>query len=94
VTVPEPVRTCVGCRAASSKRALVRVVRAASGAIAPDPTGKAPGRGAYVHPTPACVDEALRRGALARALRVGLDRGGAARLRADLERVLERPLSP
>jgi len=48
--------------------------------VAIDPTGQAPGRGAYVHADPECVAEAIRRGALARALRTGLDGGRAARL--------------
>jgi uncharacterized protein len=89
--VPEPVRTCVGCRRTSPKGTMVRVVRAQDGGVAADPTGKAPGRGAYVHPVPACIDLALRRGALARALRAGLDREGAVRLRADLERLPGSP---
>ncbi|MGZ4115587.1 MAG: YlxR family protein [Actinomycetota bacterium] len=50
------------------------------GAFAADPTGRAPGRGAYVHPDTGCVDAAVRRGALARALRTGPQTGGAARL--------------
>lgn len=85
--MPEPVRTCVGCRTTSPKHELVRVVRDANGAVAVDPTGTAPGRGAYVHPAPGCIDRALRRGALPRALRAGLDREGAVRLRTDLERL-------
>lgn len=36
-----------------------------------DPTGKAPGRGAYIHERIECWDAALK-GALARALRVEL----------------------
>ncbi len=78
----EPVRTCVGCRRAAERRTLLRIVRDADGRVRPDPTGRAAGRGAYVHRDPACVDAALRRGALQRALRAGLDEGGAARLHA------------
>ena len=35
-----------------------------------DPTGKKNGRGAYVHETPRCWDEALKKERLARALKV------------------------
>jgi predicted RNA-binding protein YlxR (DUF448 family) len=35
-----------------------------------DPTGRAPGRGAYVCPEPACREAALKKGALRRALGV------------------------
>jgi hypothetical protein len=66
------------------------VVRDPSGAVAADPTGKAPGRGAYVHPSSECVRAAVHRGALARALRTRLDGEGAVRLTDDLERIVER----
>jgi predicted RNA-binding protein YlxR (DUF448 family) len=38
-------------------------------AVVPDPDGTAPGRGAHLHPTPACLALAERRRAFARALR-------------------------
>jgi predicted RNA-binding protein YlxR (DUF448 family) len=67
----EPQRTCVGCRETISKRALVRVVRGPEG-IRIDPTGKKPGRGAYIHEQRSCWEKALA-GSLARALRVEID---------------------
>jgi predicted RNA-binding protein YlxR (DUF448 family) len=48
------------------------VVRGPDGRIDLDPSGKAPGRGAYLHHDAVCWDAALRRGALSRALRTGL----------------------
>ena len=77
----------MGCKGTESKYALVRVVRTAAGA-AVDPSGSAPGRGAYVHPDPACIDAAIARGALARGLRTGLSEEAAARLRSDLGRLI------
>jgi hypothetical protein len=47
---------------------MVRIVRAADGRVALDPSGAAPGRGAYVCPDTACLARARRR--LAGALRV------------------------
>jgi predicted RNA-binding protein YlxR (DUF448 family) len=38
-------------------------------AVVPDPGGTAPGRGAHLHPTAACLALAERRRAFARALR-------------------------
>ncbi len=81
----EPERTCVGCRSTGSKRDLLRVARRPDGSVAVDRAGREPGRGAYVHRDPACVDAALRRGALWRALKTGADQDGAARLRRDIE---------
>ncbi len=80
-----PERTCVGCRGRAPKADLLRVVRTPEGRVAADPSGKAPGRGAYLHRDPRCADLALRRGALARALRAGLPPEEAGRLRADIE---------
>lgn len=66
----EPVRTCVACRQEAGKRELLRMVRdATSGEVRHDATGRAPGRGAYLHRDPACLAGARRRGALARALK-------------------------
>ncbi|HWV49735.1 MAG TPA: YlxR family protein [Microbacterium sp.] len=65
----EPVRTCVGCRARASRSDLLRVV-AQDGALIIDERAVLPGRGAWVHPEPECLDKALRRRAFARALRV------------------------
>lgn len=64
-----PVRTCVGCRTRAPKSDLLRVV-VVEGVLVPDPRGRRPGRGAHVHPAPACVDLAERRRAFPRALRV------------------------
>ena len=64
-----PVRTCVGCRQRAAKQDLLRVV-AQDGVLAPDPDGRSPGRGAYLHRSTACLEAALRRRVFARALRV------------------------
>ena len=84
----EPERTCVGCRERSAKGELIRIAVAPDG-FRVDRRGTMPGRGAYVHPVRSCVDDALGRGSLARALRTVLDRGGAARLRTEIEREIE-----
>jgi uncharacterized protein len=65
-----PQRTCVGCRQVQGKRQLVRVVRQADGHVQLDVTGKAPGRGAYVHATGECWHSALSGGRLAHALKL------------------------
>jgi uncharacterized protein len=67
-----PMRTCVGCRQEQPKRQLVRVVRTPGGPVVVDPTGKAAGRGAYLCHRPECWAAALRRDALAGALKVPL----------------------
>ena len=69
-------RTCVGCRRRDDRSALLRVVAEWSDTgenlarVAPDPRLRMPGRGAWLHPTPECLDRAVQRKAFGRALRV------------------------
>jgi len=62
-----PRRRCVACRNSAPADGLVRIAWPA-GAPCPAVGRTLPGRGAWVHPVPACLD-ALRPGDLARALR-------------------------
>jgi len=62
-----PQRTCVGCRQVLPKRTLMRLVRTPEG-IRVDDTGKASGRGAYLHNLRSCWESGLK-GALAHALK-------------------------
>lgn len=71
------LRTCVGCRKRVAVTELLRVVaaQAASGPgevtlAVPDPARRLPGRGASLHPDPACYALAEKRRAFGRALRV------------------------
>ena len=63
------IRTCVACRQEAGKGSLVRVVRRADGSAAVDITGRAQGRGAYVHREPSCLQIARKKKALDRALK-------------------------
>jgi predicted RNA-binding protein YlxR (DUF448 family) len=65
----EPVRTCVACRLEAGKGAMLRIVRQAEGGAAVDMTGRATGRGAYLHKDPGCIEIARKRKALERALK-------------------------
>ena len=70
--VAGPIRTCIGCRRRGSRSALVRVVLATTAGFARalvDENRSAPGRGAWLQPSRECLDLALRRRALGRALR-------------------------
>jgi uncharacterized protein len=58
------MRTCAGCRAVDAQSALVRLAYAGPHLV----VGRGPGRGAYIHARPACLDSAVR-GGLARTLR-------------------------
>jgi predicted RNA-binding protein YlxR (DUF448 family) len=50
----------------------LRIVRTAGGDVIPDETGRVAGRGGYVCRTGDCLDKALTKGALSRALKTPL----------------------
>lgn len=66
---PIPQRTCIGCRSEEGKRQLIRIVRTPDGRVVVDPSGKANGRGAYLHPLRACWEKALKGGTIRNALK-------------------------
>ena len=82
----EPIRTCVGCRARAPRSELLRIVAGPDGP-AIDGRGDAPGRGAYVHRDPVCLEAAGRPGVLGRALRTGGASDEVGRLMLGIERM-------
>ena len=65
------MRTCVGCRKRATATELLRFVAAGEPLrLVPDPFRRLPGRGAHVHPDPACFAQAERRRVFGRALRL------------------------
>jgi len=84
-----PQRTCVGCREVLPKRQMVRIVRTAEG-VRVDLTGKAAGRGAYLHDKRECWARGLK-GALARALKIELSAEDRARLEAFMNALPAEP---
>ncbi|MFN2489937.1 MAG: YlxR family protein [Actinomycetota bacterium] len=85
-----PIRTCVGCRRRRGQAEMLRVARSPDGTIAVDPkvsggperSSRGAGRGAYLCADRACVEQAMSRRALRRALRCEI--GSPARLRDEL----------
>ena len=69
-----PVRTCIGCRKRGLAVDLLRVVAVDTGngehAVTVDAARRLPGRGAWLHPDPGCLQAAVRRRAFGRALRI------------------------
>jgi predicted RNA-binding protein YlxR (DUF448 family) len=64
----QPERTCIGCRGAFTKDRVVRIVAGPEGAVL-DYRDKLPGRAAYVCPRRECIEKALSRENLSRALK-------------------------
>ena len=55
-----PMRMCITCRERLLKKELIRIVATEDGAVTVDPTGKMPGRGAYVCHNPECLEKAVK----------------------------------
>ena len=65
-----PLRTCVGCGEKKEKKELLRVLRTPEGTVVLDAAGRRNGRGAYLCRSAACLEKAVKRRSLARALDV------------------------
>jgi predicted RNA-binding protein YlxR (DUF448 family) len=79
-----PLRKCIACQERYPKRELIRVVCTPEGTIEVDPTGKRPGRGAYLCRKPQCWEVALEPGRLSRALRCQVGSEEAMMLRQEV----------
>ncbi len=75
-----PLRMCVACQNMRAKRELMRVVAGPEGDIAFDPTGRAPGRGAYICQDRGCLAKAIKEKRLERALKSPIPAEAVARL--------------
>ena len=80
-----PMRKCLGCCEMKDKRTLIRVVKNSEGGISLDPTGKKPGRGAYICKSKTCFDAAVKAKRLERAFQCRIPDDIYAALRDDPE---------
>jgi len=84
-----PQRTCVGCRQVLAKRTLIRLVRSGE-EVQIDPSGKLPGRGAYLHDRKSCWINGLK-GSLEKALRITIHEQNKQSLRSFMETLDDDP---
>jgi predicted RNA-binding protein YlxR (DUF448 family) len=71
-----PKRTCIGCRRREDQAVLLRLAVEEIGGVATvvvDPVRRRPGRGAWMHREPECVELAVKRRAFGRAFRANVD---------------------
>lgn len=81
----QPERMCVSCRTMHPKKTLIRLVLSPEGEISLDPTGKKPGRGAYVCRNRNCLQQAIKRHQFDKNLKARVDEAVIAALTAALE---------
>ncbi|MBN1946574.1 MAG: DUF448 domain-containing protein [Bradymonadales bacterium] len=68
-------RTCVGCREVGDPTTMIRFVRDPEGLTQIDLRHRCPGRGVYLHPRRRCLQQALHRKSLQKALGSRIDSG-------------------
>ena len=76
---------CVHCRTMRPKRELIRLVATKDGVISLDPSGRKPGRGAYVCRNRDCLEQAIRARKIDRGLKARMDETILAALIAQME---------
>ena len=69
-----PMRKCVGCQEMKSKKERLRVIRTSEGEFLLDATGKKNGRGAYLCPSRACLEKAIKGKGLERSFQQAIPR--------------------
>lgn len=65
-----PVRTCIGCRRQATQNEMLRLALGPEGSVG---EWRGSGRSAYVCADQTCIDQALSRGRLERALRTRIN---------------------
>jgi predicted RNA-binding protein YlxR (DUF448 family) len=83
-----PVRTCIGCRQRDAAAEMVRL-SVTDGTVTVAGRGRS-GRGASLHPRPACLETGLRLDVLARAFKRRVTIRDAAELLHQITAVLHR----
>lgn len=54
-----PQRKCIACSERGDKKQLIRIVKNKEGEVFVDPSGKANGRGTYIHLSEECIEKAM-----------------------------------
>jgi uncharacterized protein len=83
-----PIRTCIGCRQADSAGELVRLSLVEGRVVVAGRSRS--GRGASLHPRPACLESGLRADVLARAFKQRVSIEDAAELLKEITSELHR----
>lgn len=85
-----PQRLCVSCRERRNKSDLIRVVLLADGRVEVDPTGKMPGRGAYVCRNNECLEAACKAHRIEKSLKGISQEGMSDQLKAVMDQAETR----
>ena len=85
-----PMRQCTGCREMKSKKEMIRVLRTSENEIILDATGKKNGRGAYICPSMACFEKAVKSRGLERSFKMAIPKEVYESLKKEMEQIDEQ----
>ncbi len=82
-----PLRTCLACGLKTRKDYLIRLVKGRSAEVVLDPTGKLPGRGAYLCHKEDCKEIGLKKNKLDRHLKARISQENKMRITEELTQI-------
>ena len=85
-----PMRQCTGCREMKSKKEMIRVLKTSENEIILDATGKKNGRGAYICPSMACFEKAVKNRGLERSFKMAIPKEVYESLKKEMEQIDEQ----
>lgn len=85
-----PMRMCIGCQNMVPKRELIRIVKSKDKGIIMDPTGKQPGRGAYLCKSQKCFEIIIKGNRINRVFKEQVDEITVDKLKKYLEELNEQ----
>ena len=85
-----PMRQCTGCREMKSKKEMIRVLKTSENEIILDATGKKNGRGAYICPSMACFEKAVKSRGLERSFKMAIPKEVYESLKKEMEQIDEQ----
>ncbi|MBE5941318.1 MAG: YlxR family protein [Lachnospiraceae bacterium] len=68
-----PLRKCIGCGEMIAKKDMLRIVKTKENEILIDATGKLNGRGAYLHCSKNCFEQAVKSKGLERSFKMSIE---------------------
>ena len=85
-----PQRQCIGCGEMKNKKEMIRILKTPEGEFVVDATGRKNGRGAYICPSMACFEKAVKSRGLERSFKMAIPKEVYESLKKEMEQIDEQ----
>ena len=85
-----PLRQCIGCGEMKNKKEMIRILKTPEGEFVVDATGRKNGRGAYICPSMACFEKAVKSRGLERSFKMAIPKEVYESLKKEMEQIDEQ----